>query len=35
MWDSHEGRHAYKNKEGVFIDPEVAELKRYWDKKKK
>jgi hypothetical protein len=34
-WDLIDGRHAYKNKKGVFVDPEIAELKRYWDIKEK
>jgi len=34
-WSLFEGRHAYKDKRGVFVDPEIAELASYWKKKKK
>ena len=34
-WDLHEGRHAYKNKKGIFVDPEIKELQAYNKKRKK
>ena len=34
-WSLFEGRHAYKDKRGIFVDPEIAELKKYNLKRKK
>jgi len=34
-WDLHEGRRAYKNDMGVYVDPEIKELYAYNKRRKK
>lgn len=33
-WSLFEGRRAYKNSEGVYVNPEIAELKAYNKKRR-